>query len=529
MTPRRAAALALAAAFTVGAALRLDQFPRLVLIDDEWHAVHRVLFWTPARMFVDFNIADYGIQLGLAYWALAHGVGLSEMLMRAPMLACGLALLAVLPWAVLRPLGAPVAVVFALLLATSPMLVLYSQMARPYAITLLLTLVAHEAFQRYWRGSNAAAIVVVVGTTLATWLHPVVGPFAVAPFAWGLWDLRRAPERWRRWLALAAATALALAALLLPPLLARPAALGEKSGFALPSADTLAGVVHWWLGTSSGLVAVLLVALAALGAPRLLRALPAARTVLLGLALTLAVLLVARPQYLEHVPTLGRYLLPAIPLLLLAVAAGSVDVFARLARRAPVPLRHWAGALALLPVVAQAATSPLQQWLHVPNSHRLATHAHFDFRPRSAPFQHELIPLSPFWATLAAQPRGSLLVAAAPFYFESFHWDAQRWERQSGQRVIPGFLSGLCARERFGEVPDVRAFRFANAVHLGNADALRRAGVDYVVWQKPYAVLPADAPVPDFAATAACEPLLRARWPVAWEDAALVAFRLPRD
>ena len=139
----------LLAAGIVGAVLRLDQFGAQVLIDDEWHAVHQLLHHTPQTMFFDFGFADYSIPLGILYWYEAHGWGLSEIGMRWPMLLCGLATLVVLPLYVAPRLGGATAAVFALLIAISPLLVVYSRMARPYAITLLFGWIAHGAFQRY--------------------------------------------------------------------------------------------------------------------------------------------------------------------------------------------------------------------------------------------------------------------------------------------------------------------------------------------------------------------------------------------
>lgn len=520
------AVAAVAVPLAIAAPLRLDQFAAQVLIDDEWHAIHRVLEWTPARMFLDFSIADYSIPLGLADWALAHTIGLSELWMRIPMLVAGLATVAALPWAVMRRLGVPTAFAFALLLAASPMLVVYSQTARPYALTLLLGWVAHAAFQRAWVGSRTAGVLYAACAALATWLHPVIGPFVVAPFAWALWQLRNLPRSdrarpARRFCALAAGTALPMFALVLPPLLTHPAALGAKSGFGLPTLHTLVGVAYWWLGTGSGWIVLAALALAAIGFVRVWHALPEARTGAIGLALTLGAAMLARPQYIEHVPALGRYLLPALPLLLVAVAAGSVALAEalRAGGRVLIVLST------ILPAAALAAASPLPAWLARPNSYRLALHNHFDFRPRHAPTYHEGIPLSPWWARLAATPRNTLRIAAAPFFFESYHWDAHRWERASGQRVIPGYLSGLCVNLRFGEVPRHPAFHFRNAVHLADAAALARAGIDHVAWQKPYRHPSDIVAQPDFAAVAHCERVLRDRFPVVYEDAALIVFR----
>ena len=136
-------------AVLIGAYLRLDQIAMQVLIDDEWHAVHQFITRTPREMFFDFGYADYSIPLGILDWYQAQAWGVSELTLRWPMLACGLATLVLMPLYVAPRLGRRTAAVFALLIALSPLLVIFTRMARPYAITLLLGWVAHAAYQRY--------------------------------------------------------------------------------------------------------------------------------------------------------------------------------------------------------------------------------------------------------------------------------------------------------------------------------------------------------------------------------------------
>ena len=525
----------MAAAVVVGAFLRLDQFTAQVLIDDEWHAVHQVLRKTPAELLLDFGYADYSIPLGLLYWFEARWFGLSESLMRAPMLLCGLATLVAFPLYVARRMSRATALTFAFLLALSPLLVIYSRMARPYAITLLLGWVAHVAFQRWHTQADARAAPAFAygaAATLATWLHPIVGPFVLAPFLWGAWQLRHAAPalrraRFVRLAKLALATGAVIAALVLPPLIANPHSMALKSGIDMPNLGTAVGVWYAWLGTPSTLVVLACVALAVYGAADVAAALPEARTGLLGILLTLVAVLATRPMWSYNPIALARYLLPVVPLLLLGVAAGAV----KLARRVAVPgttLRRGvvAAGIAALPCVALAAQSPLVPLLRHPNGQALHFMYHFDFRDGHNPYlpHFEAIPLSPFWAGLAAQPPGSVRIAAAPFYFESFNWDAPRWEAVSRQAIVPGFLTGLCSAWRGGEVPQESGFRLRNAVHL--AAVVRGAGgVDYVVWQKPYTRTTAGGTETIGSETANCEAVLRARLgPPAYEDATLVAF-----
>ena len=167
---------------------------------------------------------------------------------------------------------------------------------------------------------------------------------------------------------------------------------------------------------------------------------------------------------------------------------------------------------------------PLQRH---PNSQTQHLVNYIDFRPEENPYvpQFEATPLSPFWASLAARPAGSVRIAAAPFYFESFDWDAPRWERLSGQTVWPGYLTGLCVEYRAGELPRDPRYRFANAVHLSDDAALAAKGIDYVAWQKPYGRDVAGHREAMGTDTAGCESVLRAKFgPPAFEDSHIIVF-----
>jgi len=533
--PRRFWFVALGAAVLVGAWLRLDQIAMQVLIDDEWHAVHQIIERTPREMFFDFGYADYSIPLGILDWYQAQVWGVSELTLRWPMIACGLATLVVLPLYVAPRLGWPVASLFALLIAVSPLLVIFTRMARPYAITLLLGWVAHGAYQRYAaseRGGLLAGATYAVCAALATWLHPVIGPFVAAPLLWGLFALRRVRRDARRraslrWLTLTAATGALAAAVVLPPLLTHPMALASKGGLDIPDAQTLAGVWYAWVGTPATSVVIACMTLAVLGAGAVWRAVPAARTGVLGLILTFALVAASGPMW-SHLPvTISRYLLPFVPLLLLAVAAGTWRVATQIA----VPPTHSRHALALavgvLPVALLLLDSPLAPLLRRPNSQTQHLVNYIDFRPDKNPYvpQFAAIPLSPFWASLASRPPQSVRIAAAPFYFESYDWDAPRWERLGRQTVLPGYLTGLCVPRRSGELPRDSRFRFANAVHLADASDLATKAIDYVVWQKPYRLNVAGHIESIGTDTALCENVLRERFgPPQYEDSHIIVF-----
>ena len=121
----------------IGILLRLDQFLLQVLLDDEWHVIHQLLVKGPKELFLTFGHADFSIPLALMYWLELKLFGLSETGMRWPMMLAGLITLIVFPLYIRNFFSTRTTLIFSALLAMSPMLVIYSRTARPYALTLL--------------------------------------------------------------------------------------------------------------------------------------------------------------------------------------------------------------------------------------------------------------------------------------------------------------------------------------------------------------------------------------------------------
>ena len=140
------------------------------------------------------------------------------------------------------------------------------------------------ASMRRPRGQIAAGATYAIAAALAAWLHPIIAPFVrrAVPVG-GLRSACGRPRelrgpRFRRLFALAVATGVPMAALLLPPLLAHPESLAAKAGIDRPGLDTLVGVWYAWLGTPSTFAVLACCALAVVGAREVWRALPIART-----------------------------------------------------------------------------------------------------------------------------------------------------------------------------------------------------------------------------------------------------------
>src|SRR2546430_3087521 len=82
-----------ALAIAVGLWLRLDQLAAQLLLEDEWHAVYRVVHDGPVAIFLDFAHSDSSIPLTLLYALESRRFGLSEIGMRLPLVLAGAATL----------------------------------------------------------------------------------------------------------------------------------------------------------------------------------------------------------------------------------------------------------------------------------------------------------------------------------------------------------------------------------------------------------------------------------------------------
>lgn len=472
---------------------------------------------------------DHSIPLTAMAWLWMQVAPLTECALRAPMVLSGLALLVLLPFVMAGDSERRTRWVFTLLLAISPLLVGYSRMARPYALTLLTVTVAFGCLARAtscghlwgrWGFAYAAL------SALAAWLHGVMLPFVAAPLLALAWQHRRTGALPKPLLALAGLTLGLLALAVLPPMVHDPAALGAKAGRDLPDWNTLTGVWYMWIGTGSSAVLLIVLVLAATGAGPAWRSGPVFRWTLLGLALVQAAVLVVRPVWISNPLTQARYLLPAVPCLLLAAAFGLV----RLVDLAPPRLRR--GGFALTVGLLSASllwTGPAPQtWRH-PNAHSSSYYFQFDYRPPHNPVvaSYDTQPHTTLWRELAARAPASLVVAVAPFRMEGHGWPAPIWERDSRQRVVPGFLSGACADNLLGEVPQDRRFALRNAVHLSMSPADLAQRVDIVAYERSVGLRGADL---HFRPAPACESWLRTHFGApTFDDGNWLAWRLKPD
>ncbi|HZP65746.1 MAG TPA: hypothetical protein VFB32_05505 [Rudaea sp.] len=521
----RAVWLAFAAcAVVLGAYLRTSQLGGQILLDDEWHAIHKLLAADARDIATHFGLADYSIPLTLYYRFLyVHG-GLGEWGMRLPMLLAGIALVAVGPWLMRRQAGAATIAVWSGLMAISPFMVYHSRTARPYALTTLLVFVAVVAFRAWWReGKRGWGALYVACAFLAGWLHLITLPFTLLPFLFcGIAALAQRDGRGVvRLVGLGLALAVPLAVALAPPLMNDWGALAGKTGTGAVTFASVYRSLLLCLGVADALPFAALAALLVAGAARWCRRDAAfvgyVATIVLGTAAAVAW---SHPAWVQHPGTYARYLQPAVPFLLLFVAEGFAVCMARLAVSVQAPLA--AAALAAL-----VFAGPIPGYWYDPNQFMGHPYFQFDYDPAHNDYR-TLLPTGPvpeFYRRLATQPPRSLTLIEAPWSLQTDHDPEELYQAVHRQYVKIGLVTPLCGVRDYGEYPPGdTGMRLANFVHLATLQPGAEGDL-LVMHLAPWpATLP---PPPQWPDLSVCLPELERRFgaPV-YRDADVEAFAL---
>jgi hypothetical protein len=528
-------------AVAVGTVLRLDQLAAQIVADDEWHALYALLRRSYLGIVTHFGEADYSIPLALLYRAVADTVGLSEVAMRLPVVAAGLATLVVLPLLVRDLVGPEASRASAWLLAVSPLHVYFSRYARPYSISLLCAVVALIAFYRWWSGGREAwARVFVIGAVFGAYLHLSVLPAVGAPLLFAA--LHRAAGRAARpprgrLLAVAGAAAVALALLLLPPMLVDwPALVGKARGGRV-GLDTLEGAARLFGGTRHGALLLASAALAAWGAWRLGRIAPSlARLAWLVVGCQIGFLVLVRPVRLEVPVVLMRYALPLLAVWLLVVGIGTSGVDAVLRRALP---RVPSGIVPLAFGVTLLLLGPLPEAYYRPNSwtnHALFQYGYEPAGPDS--YNRDVRPqrISSFYLELARLPRQTVVLAEVPWFYEWGNNPFPYYQRIHRQRMIVGFLGHRCDEPPGASrlpIGGPHGLRFEHYFCVSDIRGLRQQRVRYVVFHRDLIREIPGRPVPGYPPYPTpmdvrpwVELYARAFGPPVFEDEDLVVFDL---
>ncbi len=482
-------------ALSIGSYLRIDDLRWQIFSDDEWHALlHAIRAKSYLELLRSFGEAT-APPLTFAFRLLHDTIGLSEKILRLPMLVSGLLMLIAFPWVVPDRLGRRTRSIFAILLALSPILVYYSRYARTYSISLLLAFVGILAFFRWWSGgARRWSWLYAACAILCPYFHLAFLPTILAPFPFALAEagyrrfrggtLDEAGRSFRQLVVLGIVCGVGLGLALGVPLahdwgsIARRAAKGHVEALTfLHSLPVLAGTGRWWLAWSMAVLA---------GAGAVLQAKRWPRFAGYLFWITLCSVLASSMSGAAaiHVPVVFlRYNLWAVPVFLLFIAI----VLDRLLR----PLRTEAGFAAALVAVAAAllALGPIPGIYGHVNSwtnHGIFQYAYDAANPFSYVPDRVPVRIPEFYRRLANEPEGSLVIAEAPWFYEWHNNLLPFYQKVHRQWVKAGYLGNFCQQPgaRWRQPPRAKQLSFRNTVDISIPKAVGMHGIDYVVLHK---------------------------------------------
>ena len=473
----------------VGIALRVHVLREQIVLEDELLSLLAPLQRPYAVLFGAFDPAYYSLPHAALLKLLADSVGLDELTLRLPSLAAGLALLIVAPWLAWRRFGPAAAALFAALLAISPVLVLYSRVARSYAIATLFVFLAVMALERWLaehRPRHAQGYVACA--VLAIWFHQLAAPALLAPLAVAAALCVRdaaAPSRWREGAApllLGAAVLLIVALLHWNAWFSSGGMLAGKVGTTRLHAQTLLGAMRLFAGSDATWLVLLFWLGAALGAAIALRRQRTLASLVLASLLAQWLAVGVLGPWITEVPRIFmRYVVFGLPFVLVFLALALAELARiRLAERAPL-LPVFAGSLfaALL-----YGFGPLPRIYYEPNN--FTTHPDFQELLLA---QDEPAPAVPAFYRTLREEAGDFAIAVAPWQNSRRMVPYHVYQHVHGKRVRIAFLGALLDPPVHDEFPlrDPRV-AFRTFVDVTDLAALRAADVRYVVLHRKLGV-----------------------------------------
>jgi hypothetical protein len=491
-------ALALVSIFA-GIWLRLWQLRAQTLIDDEWHAVRKLVASDFVGIATHFGYADYCIPLTLYYRALYAFGALDEWQMHLPLAIAGIVLVIVVPWLARPRVALPMRATWTALLALSPVLVYLSRTARPYAIACLAAYVAIIAFDRWRDGSRFAAFAYVFATVVAAWFHLLTVVFTLWPFVWfGVPTLVRAirARRFRDvvpYIALGVVTIACLALVLAAPLANDWHSMAAKAGTDSVTLDTIYRALLMMFGTAHATVGVVVALLLALGVRQAWRRERDFTAYVASMIIVGAIVVaLARPAWIQHQQTFVRYVLPALPFVLWFVAEGIVAI------ASSVRLPGAAPAIASVVVVALAIAGPMRRYYHDPNQFMGHARYQFDFADDENPYITKLVlgEVPSFYRDLATRPSGSITLIETPAMLIS-NFLPEPWYQDIHRQNVKFALAAPVCGDEADEIPyTASGTRFRRLGRLSDIVGGATWGADYLVLRMRKWSIPPDEPLP---------------------------------
>jgi len=469
-----------------------------IILDDEWHALNVVQNSDYGFIFSHLGHADHSIPLALLYEWFSHTIGLNELAMRMPSLLAGVIIIVAFPLLMRTWLNRDERVLLAALLAASPFLINFSRVARPYSLLALLSGCSLPLAWRWWNNEGRGyGLAWYFCTVFSAWLSPVSLTVTATPFLWfGVAGISAGLQKrtWRplfRLVRLSLAMAAGVGVLLYLPLKTDFVSLTIKSGMDKVDLGTWNVLLTLYSGSGHDTIVVAMVVLSMLGLLILRQRARSFSAYLAFIALASGIAVaMTGAQWIHYGLVPARYLTGLLPvyLCLIAMAMVATGEFLRRCLSLPRAMTHGVSVLMLAILIV---TGPLPSWdlAHSQFTHHLANQ--FDFKPsRNEILQaHASLTVEPFYAEIARlHPRGDAIIVEAPWYLESNWNPLYLSQRVHHQRVLIGFVGGLCAGPLYGElkkkVPglEFRNFAYLTDVLAGKVTAdylvLRRSGIE---------------------------------------------------
>ena len=475
----------LISAMIFGAGLRLYQLPGQLLFGDEWHAIFAATHSDFSQIVSNFGLSDRSIPITLYYKLAMNSVGLEEWVIRAPFFLSGTLTILILPLLVRSLVGRFTSNLFAWLLALSPPLIFYSRFARPYSISLFCGFVAVIMFFRWWMAPNwRPALLYVILAAANAYLLLVTLPFVLGPFLFFLALSLHSPwvqlsHSIKRLTGLGILTLFPLLLLLAPPLYFNFEAISNKTGHSMVQLSVMAEAFKILTGQESLLLIAITVILAITGLIRVYRKSPSFAAYLFALSLIQAVtILILRPIGANAPHILARYLLLALPALLIFAATGVEAISAAFHGRP----RKWIDtALPVSLCIAFFLGGPILAIGYRPNN---ATSLMMLVHALKGEKYHSILKRVPeFYQRIAIHPPASLTIVESPFIWQANH--IPLYQEIHRQRILMGLTNGLCGEKGKDAISMSKHITNLNSiVDLNSIDELFDEGVNFVVFHK---------------------------------------------
>lgn len=524
----RAAAVLIGLAIVIGTILRLYLLPAQILVDDEWHSIDYTIISTFAYLWTHVSMDATSIPLNLYHRFLMDSAGWSEIALRMPSIASGILGLAIFPLLAGRIFNRRVTVLFAVLLAISPFLILTSRVSRPYGLLAFLSLLSVlTACLWMLEGKKQYALTYAVASVMAVYVHvsalmSVLAPYVVA-VALKASETRRpgdAPAarvtivpdlRTLLWTGLAM---LGVWGILLLPALLNSWKEWSTTLHSELTQDSLGEFAHVLAGTPNSALTLLFWGLTLTGFFVVWKKTPGIGLFLgsTGIAHILAIVLV-RPAYMDDALGISQYCIAMFPISFLLAATGLDTVCDRIEIVTPEKGRTAAnvltGGAAAIFLAALFWTGPLKRIYVSPNNFTNHTFYQISYRPlnwesTTADFGSDLLSkgdaISGFYFTLESDP-GSYSIIEYPmvigdhynffFYYQHFHrknvfagymtqMDVEGLVRPRGRVYGDWPIDAVFSRRYY----DVTNLNFRNMIDILNVDAVRRTRARYLILHK---------------------------------------------